>query len=105
CAAGGVGIAVGVGVGGSGVGVAVDVGVGDGEAVGVGVGVKGEPSGPSPYQPTTSKITCVWPAALYTLTLPSDPTLTVTRFGTVCPVAKFRFEAVGRPTSEGYTVR
>jgi len=94
------GVAVGDAVG---VGVAVAVGeaVAVREAVAVGVGVNGDASGASPYQPTTSKITCVCPMALKTSTLPPAPTFTVTRFGTVWPAAKLRFDASGLATPDG----
>src|SRR5436309_1721157 len=62
-----------------------------------------------PYHPTISKITCTLPLLLRTFTLPplpsAVPTLTITRFGMVTPAAKFRFAALGAPTSDGYTVR
>src|SRR2546428_1252290 len=38
-------------------------------------------------------------------TLPSAPTLTVTRLGTVSPTTKFKLDARGRLVPEGYTVR
>ena len=37
-------------------------------------------------------------------TSPSTPTGAITRFGTVCPGTKFRFEAVGRDVLSPYTV-
>src|SRR5439155_20548912 len=54
---------------------------------------------PSLNQPPMSAITWVEPAALKKLTQPGVvpllPTLTITRFGTVCPATKLRLEAVG----------
>ena len=46
-------------------------------------------------------MTWVWPAGLYTLTIPLGGTLTITRFGTVWPGTKFRFEAFGGGASDG----
>ena len=58
------------------------------------VGVTGWNWSPvAPYHPTTSKITCVDPLFLHTLTLTSAPTIAVTRLGTVCPPTNFRFDA------------
>ena len=57
------------------------------------VGVTGWNWSPvAPYHPTTSKITCVDPLFLHTLTLTSAPTIAVTRLGTVCPPTNFRLE-------------
>ena len=36
--------------------------------------------------------------------MPPVPSLTCTRFGTVCPATKFRFETFGRLAPVGYTV-
>src|SRR5664279_1245574 len=41
---------------------------------------------------------------LYSATAPSAPTGARTRFGTVCPAVKFRFEASGRGEPEAYPV-
>src|SRR5664279_4415803 len=41
---------------------------------------------------------------LYSATAPSAPTGARTRFGTVCPAVKFRFEARGRGEPEAYPV-
>jgi len=58
-----------------------------------------------PNQPTTSKIACVEPRALYTFTLPSlappVPTFTITRLEIVCPPTKLRFDAFGFTTPAG----
>ena len=45
------------------------------------------------------------PEPLYNATLPLAPTGTTTRFGTVCPATKFRFDAAGRvaPSAKAVT--
>ncbi len=55
-------------------------------------------------QPTTSAIRSVEPAELNRVTLPSTPTLAMTRFGIDSPGTKFRFDANGRGDPAGYTV-
>ena len=55
--------------------------------------------------PETSTMTSVAPELLYTLTMPPDPTGTMTRLGTVWPAAQFRLEAVGRARPAGHTVK
>src|SRR5436190_7354201 len=50
-------------------------------------------------------MTSTEPWSLYTLTLPSPPTLTTTRFGMFTPGGKFRLEALGLETPLGKTVR
>src|ERR1700686_4787053 len=54
-----------------------------------------------------STITSVVPWKTFRLTLPSEPNLTMTRFGTVSPAVKFRSEIPGREpfAGPGYTVR
>src|SRR5438445_317887 len=41
---------------------------------------------------------------LVRLTVPSAPTGTITRFGTVSPAPKFRFDEVGSAAPSGYAV-
>jgi len=41
---------------------------------------------------------------LNSLTVSLSPTGVITRFGTICPATKFRFEAVGRGVWSAYTV-
>src|SRR5436305_14731695 len=50
-------------------------------------------------------MTSTEPWSLYTLTLPSPPTLTTTRFGMFTAGGKFRLEALGLETPLGKTVR
>src|SRR4051812_19477819 len=50
-------------------------------------------------------MTSTEPWALYRFTLPSEPTLTTTRLGITTPGGKFKFEAIGRVTPLGNTVR
>ena len=56
-------------------------------------------------QPATSASTSTLPAALKKVSLPPAPTLTTTRFGTVCPAEKFRLETTGAVPPVGNTVR
>src|SRR6202521_4913197 len=58
-----------------------------------------------PYQPTTSMITLVDPAALKRSILPLAPTLTTTRLGTVSPGTQLRSDALGCVAPSGQTVR
>ena len=54
-----------------------------------------------PYQPTTSMITWLLPARLKRSIRPPDPSLALTRLGTVWPGVKLRFDAVGRGAPVG----
>ena len=56
-------------------------------------------------QPNTSTITSTAPLWLKIDTIPASPTLVITMFGPVWPAAKFRFDAVGRSSPDGHTVR
>ena len=58
-----------------------------------------------PYQPTTSAITSVLPAALKMSSLPLGPTRTTTRLGIVWPAVKFKSEVVGWAAPSGKSVR
>ena len=57
-----------------------------------------------PYQPVTSTMTWLLPAALNTRTLLMEPTVAVTCWATVWPARKFRFEVV-LAVASGCTVR
>src|ERR1700682_2766452 len=61
--------------------------------------------GDQPYQPTTSAITLVVPAALKMSSLPLAPRRTTTRFGMVCPAMKFKSDVVGCAAPSGNSVR
>src|SRR5215831_7521495 len=56
-------------------------------------------------QPLTSTTTSTLPRKLKRLTMPPEPTLTMTRLGTVWPPTKLRLDAVGWVAPAGQTVR
>ena len=59
---------------------------------------------PAGNQPLTSTITSV-PTLEYTHAIPPAPTPVSTAFATTCPAVKFRFDAFGRATPHGNTVK
>src|SRR5947209_17847367 len=60
---------------------------------------------PSSKYPVTSKMTLVLPWALYTSTLPSLATGTITRLGRISPGSRLMLDAVGGVEPDGNTVR
>ena len=59
---------------------------------------------PEPNHPTTSISTWALPALTCTFTLPPAPMRATTRFGTVWPGAKLRFDTLGNGSPVGHTV-
>ncbi len=55
--------------------------------------------------PSTSITTSADGAGVNSETLPPVPSFTITRFGTVCPPTKLRFDDRGRALPAGHTVR
>src|SRR3954447_22589433 len=70
-----------------------------------GVSHASNPNVTSVKYPATSATTCTEPNLLKIRAAPVAPSLTVTRFGIVCPPTKFRFDAVGGNVPSGCTVR
>lgn len=56
-------------------------------------------------QPLTSAMTCTLPLELKKATRQPAPSMTITRFGTVCPATKLRFDASGTAVPAGNTLR